>query len=98
LVISPTADRANPEPLDGKTVSGSIYVFTTPDTGIKQVRYYIDRTNAKGKADRTDTAAPFDLRGGTSTTAEPFDTRTPQRRSAHHLPQPSTSPPDRQRS
>jgi hypothetical protein len=76
VVISATADRANPQPLDGRTVRGNIFVFTTPDTGVRQVRYFIDRVKANGRADRTDTAAPFDLRGGTTATAEPFDTRT----------------------
>jgi N-acetylneuraminic acid mutarotase len=76
LVLSANERRSNPQPLDGKTVSGGIYVSTTPDTGVRQVRFFIDNVGATGTPFSTDTQSPYDLAGGNRAKARPFDTRT----------------------
>ncbi len=77
LLLSRSPDRSNPVPLDGQSVSGDIYVFVTPESGPKQVRFYLDdpsRTNAV----KVENIAPWDLAGtgGGSKPALPFDTGT----------------------
>jgi hypothetical protein len=39
LLVSSSSNRSNPAPLAGKTVSGNIYAFTTPDSGVYRVRF-----------------------------------------------------------
>lgn len=75
LVLSANERRENPQPLDGKTVSGNIYVSTTPTTGVRQVRFFIDNVAATGTPFSTDTHSPYDLAGGNRAKAKPFDTR-----------------------
>ena len=76
LMMSTSPDRSNPVALDGATnLVGNIYVFTSPDTGITQVRYYLDDPTAAGTPYATESRAPFDLAGTNSdNTAKPFDT------------------------
>jgi hypothetical protein len=77
LVVSSSANRANPETLTGATLSGNAYIFTTPDTAdIIRVRFWIDNPAMTGTPYRTENNAPYDLAGGTVTTANPFDTNT----------------------
>ena len=75
LVLSASERRENPQLLDGKTVSGNIYVSTTPNTGVRQVRFFIDNVGATGTPYSTDTQSPYDLAGGNPAKAKPFDTR-----------------------
>ena len=42
LMVSKSADRSNAVLLQGQTVDGNIYVFTSPATGTTQVRFYLD--------------------------------------------------------
>jgi hypothetical protein len=75
IVMSTSADRSSPVGRDGQTVSGNIYVFVTPPTGISQVRFFLDDPTMSGAPDRTDSAAPFDLVGNAKGgNALPFDT------------------------
>ncbi|MBY6188321.1 metallophosphoesterase [Marinobacter hydrocarbonoclasticus] len=69
LMWSATADRANPQPLNGPTLSGDIYVFIDRDDGLDQVRFSID-----GNLVQTENNAPWDL-GGTESNkdARPYD-------------------------
>jgi hypothetical protein len=76
LLVSSSADRSNPSPLAGKTVSGIMYAFTSPDSGVYRVRFYLDDPNMSGTPRRTESTAPYDFAGGTVSTANPFDTRT----------------------
>lgn len=75
LVYSTSDDRSNPDPLDEATVSEDIYVFVSPPEDTVEVEFWVDDPTRSGPAVRTDTTAPFDLVGGT-TTADPFDTLT----------------------
>lgn len=76
LMLSPSPDRSNPMALNGATVVGDIYVFV-PDLGnVSQVRFYLDNPQATGTPTQTENLAPYDLAGGSSTQAQPFDTTT----------------------
>ncbi len=70
LLLSHSPDRSSPVALDGQSLSGEVYVFTSPSSGVRQVRFYIDGSLAK-----TENIAPYDL-GGTNSddSAAPFDT------------------------
>ena len=75
LVVSSSAVRSNPQPLAGATVSGNVYVFTTPDTAdITSVRFWVDNPNHTGSPAKTENNGPYDLAGGTVATANPFNT------------------------
>jgi glucose/arabinose dehydrogenase/N-acetylneuraminic acid mutarotase len=63
LQLSTQATRANPGPLAGATVSGNIYVFTSPEAGATRVNFYIDNPGATGPPFRTEGNAPFDFAG-----------------------------------
>jgi hypothetical protein len=62
--------------LNGQTVSGNIYLFTSPEAGTAQVRFYLDDPGMSGPPRRTEFTAPYDLAGGPVEAADPFDTRT----------------------
>ena len=70
-LFSTSANRSNPQALDGATVDGQIYVFVEPEDGIERVEFFID-----GVLRQTEGYAPYDLAGGTTTSANPFDTST----------------------
>ncbi|HEX6385083.1 MAG TPA: kelch repeat-containing protein, partial [Anaerolineae bacterium] len=77
LLVSFSSNRANPVTLAGMTVSGHIYVFTSPDTNdIKRVRFFLDDPNMTGKPRQIENNAPYDFAGGTFSTANPFRTTT----------------------
>ena len=62
-------NRTNPAGLDGATVSGIIYPFTTPDQGVENVTFALD-----GKKTQVEGNPPYDFRGGTATIAHAWDT------------------------
>jgi glucose/arabinose dehydrogenase/N-acetylneuraminic acid mutarotase len=77
LWLSGSPDRSNPVLLDGRTVSGNIYVFTSNSAGISAVRFFVDDPGMTGSPRRVDLLAPWDLGGeGSLGVAPPFDTRT----------------------
>ena len=53
-----------------------MFVFTSPDSGVASVKFFIDNPSASGSPYRTEKAAPFDLAGGSVSVAKPFDTAT----------------------
>jgi glucose/arabinose dehydrogenase/N-acetylneuraminic acid mutarotase len=63
-------------PLAGQTVSGNIYIYSTPDTGVSQVQFYLDNPSLSGKPRQTEKIAPYDFAGGTPTVANAFNTQT----------------------
>ncbi len=74
LSLSPT--RSSPAPLAGKTVSNSMYVFTSPASGTTRVRFFVDDPGRTGTPFRVETGAPWDLAGGNADgTARPYDTK-----------------------
>src|SRR5215217_3089442 len=75
LKVSTSSNRSSPTDLEGTTQKGNIYVFTSPDTSnISQVDFYLDDPNMTGTPRQTEKVAPYDFAGGSTTTANPFDT------------------------
>lgn len=70
LVYSTTSNRSPSFDLDGATVAGNIYVFSVPNAPVTKVEFRLD-----GVLTMTDTNAPYDFKGGT-TTAIAWDTTT----------------------
>lgn len=68
LMLSHVPDRSNAILLDDAGVEENIYVFVDPITEIKEVQFLID-----GELQQIENSAPYDLAGGTSDTASPFD-------------------------
>jgi beta-mannanase len=75
LLLSRASNRSNAAFLQGLIVSGNIYVFVSPDTGIKQVRFYLDNTSASGTPTQTENLGPYDFAGGAADAASPYDTK-----------------------
>lgn len=70
--VSQNPDRSASVPLAGATVFGDVFIYletATPDSAIRDVEFFIDGTQT-GK----DNQAPYDLAGGPSAAAHPFDT------------------------
>lgn len=60
IAYSVSSDRSNPQPLSGAVLTGAVYIFVTPTTGVDNVVWYKDTSDV---AYRTDSASPFDLEG-----------------------------------
>jgi hypothetical protein len=63
LQVSSTPDRSNPQALDGKQVSGDVFVFVLNASGISEVRFYVDDPQRTGAPYHTEAASPWDLVG-----------------------------------
>ena len=72
LVSSPGSNRVGQTPLEGAIVSGDLYGRMIPETGgITRVFYYLDGSGSQFKSEFK---APYDLNGGPSSGARPYDT------------------------
>ena len=69
LFYALTPDRANPQPLDGATISGQIYIWLEPDAPPERVKFYLNDSY-----ERTEMFAPYALAGDDSGVLEPYDT------------------------
>lgn len=72
--VSKLPDRSFADTLQGQTVARDIYPFISPDTDVTEVRFYLDDPGLVGEPHSTESIAPFDLAGGQSWKANPFDT------------------------
>jgi hypothetical protein len=72
--VSTSPYRTNPKPLAGAVVSGPIYVFSSPDTGVTGARFYLDDPTMSGMPRQTEKSPPFDFAGGNVSVANAFDT------------------------
>ncbi|GAA4886005.1 fibronectin type III domain-containing protein [Ferrimonas pelagia] len=74
IVLANNPERTNAVLLDGQTVSGEIYVFTTPDDGVERATFFLGQTQLSQV--KRESTAPFDL-GGTESdrSARAFDTQ-----------------------
>jgi Purple acid Phosphatase, N-terminal domain/Calcineurin-like phosphoesterase len=75
LLLSNSANRSNPTTLEGTTVTGSMYVFTSPDTLVTKVRFWLDNPTSSLPF-KTENNAPYDFAGTASSggSALPYDT------------------------
>ncbi|MFQ5879009.1 MAG: fibronectin type III domain-containing protein, partial [Dehalococcoidia bacterium] len=70
LLVSSFPDRSSAVPLEGASVMDGIAVFVSPDTGITQVRFYLD-----GILHQTENKIPWDFKGTASNgAAKLYDT------------------------
>jgi glucose/arabinose dehydrogenase/N-acetylneuraminic acid mutarotase len=77
LDLSASPDRSSPSTLDGATLAGNAYVFVAPESGVSQVKFFLDDPAMSGTPRQVEKNAPWDFAGGTSTgQARPFDTKT----------------------
>lgn len=72
LMVSSASSRSPASLLDGSSASGNIYVFTTPETGVSRVSFFIDGSTT---AYKTEGLRPYDLAGTAADgSAFPFNT------------------------
>ena len=76
LALSDTSDRANPRPLTGAVVAGSVFVFIPPVAGVSGVYFYLDDPGMSGAPEQFEQNAPYDFAWGSATAARAFDSRT----------------------
>jgi len=76
LMLSGAPDRSAAVPLDGTETNGLAYIFTTPDTGVKQVDFYLN--TAPSRTPRLiERVAPFDFNAtAPDMSAYAFDTNS----------------------
>ncbi|MBY5994266.1 kelch repeat-containing protein [Ferrimonas balearica] len=73
LLVSTQPDRSSPSPLTGQSLSGNVYIFVSPESGISKVRFYLDDPDRSGSAAKTESVAPYDFAGTESNRdAKPF--------------------------
>ncbi|WP_188093651.1 BACON domain-containing protein [Marinobacter salinexigens] len=77
LEVSMMADRSNPIPLSGATLSGDVYVFVADSEGMKRVTFYLDDPDRAGSAIKLENRAPWDFAG--------TDTKPPRDAYAYNL-------------
>ncbi|NHC45877.1 right-handed parallel beta-helix repeat-containing protein [Motilibacter aurantiacus] len=75
LQVSTSADRSGGVPLDGRTLTGKVYVFVPVVAGGTTASFWVDDPAAKGKPAQVESSAPWDLEGGAAT-AKPWDLRS----------------------
>jgi hypothetical protein len=61
LKVSSASNRANANPLAGRTLSGNAFVFVDPALGINKVQFWLDDPGKTGSPDFIDKNAPWDL-------------------------------------
>ncbi len=74
FLVSKSANRSGSSILDSSVVAGRVYVFTAQTAGIKQVEFYLDDVKRSGKPFQLETLSPYDLRGGSTSSANALDT------------------------
>ena len=77
LLLSFSSDRSSPIPLEDEIVSENIYVFVSPETGISQVRFFLNDPNMTGVPRQVENIPQYDFAGtAQSGEANPLDTST----------------------
>ncbi|MEX0927566.1 MAG: PA14 domain-containing protein, partial [Dehalococcoidia bacterium] len=76
LLMSRSQGRANAVTLDGRTVSGDIYIFADSGDGISSVTFWLNDTGMSGSPFQVENLAPYDMAGGSTDEASSFDTST----------------------
>lgn len=78
LRVSTAADRSGSTALANASLKGNAYIFTSPDTGVSQVSFWLDNpspANPTGTPFRTERSAAFDFNGTAANgTALPWNT------------------------
>ncbi len=78
LLVSASASRSAAANLNGATLSGDEYIFTSDATksanpaGIQQVRYWLDNTAMSGTPTHVENVTPYDFVGTDGDVAEPW--------------------------
>jgi len=75
LMVSKFADRSSPTALSGQALSGNVYVFAVPYTGISRIEFYLDDPTMSGSPRQVERRVPYDFAGTVNAaTASPLDT------------------------
>ena len=75
LVWSASSSRTSPVALAGAGLSGNVYVFMAPTSGVTRTSFWLDNTAATGTPTHVEGSAPIDFVGTASDgTAKPWDT------------------------
>ncbi|WP_165855270.1 kelch repeat-containing protein [Marinobacter sp. JSM 1782161] len=76
LMVSSFPNRSAPASLSGAELSGLTYIFTTTESGITKVDFYLDNPPPSSPR-KTEFVSPYDFNGtAPNDTAIPFDTQT----------------------
>jgi len=71
-MVSGSPNRSNAVPLDGATVSGTVYVFTRQPENPTRVRFFGDTTDLSGSPWHSESIAPYDFAGGSVDSANGY--------------------------
>lgn len=77
LMVSQLSSRTSATTLSGATVSGSVYIFVTPTSGIVKASFWLDSPAMTDTAMHVERSAPIDFAGTDSAgKAKPWDSTT----------------------
>jgi hypothetical protein len=74
LSVSTHSNRAHAVSLAGKTLHGNVYIYATPSSGALRVKFYLDDPKRRHQPMHVETAAPYDLLGGSPAHPKAFKT------------------------
>lgn len=75
LKVSKSSDRSSATALAGSQVSGKVYIFLTPTSGVEEASFWLDNPAMTGAATHVERSAPLDFAGTDSAgKAKPWDT------------------------
>lgn len=63
LMLSYSANRSSAVQLGGQVNGQNVYIFVTPTTNIKRVKFFLDAPSATGTPRQTENVAPYDFVG-----------------------------------
>jgi N-acetylneuraminic acid mutarotase len=73
IMVSSSPTRSAAVPLQATTRSGALYVFTTPDTAVSKVSFWLDNPSRTGAPVHIENTAPFTFTGDTASGSNPWD-------------------------
>jgi len=77
LMSSTSPSRSNAVNLSGATLTGNVYIFLTPSSGVTTATYYLDNVDADHTPFHVEHSAPVDFAGtATDGSAKPWNTAT----------------------
>ena len=76
LQVSLQSNRSNPTLLGGGTLSDTVYIFTSPDTDVDRVQFWLDDPTMAGPPRQVENNLPYDFAGGAVSSANGFNTQT----------------------
>src|SRR4051794_210566 len=74
LYVSTHSNRSHAAKLTHRAVHGKVYIYAMPASGALRVKFYVDDPHRRHAPFHTETSAPYDLRGGSLSRPNAYNT------------------------